>query len=728
MVVAPLVGRELDLAVCLEQLKRVERGAAVGLLVRGPAGIGKSRLVGELVVRARQLGHPVLAGRADDLDHGIPYALFRDLLARFTLDDARSGPRSDADAAADAFRLALDEPGGTGDDHLGSVFAAAGDLLRAVAGTDPLVLVLEDLHVADRESAALVALLARLADVGVLTVVTLRPGSSTDLERMLEQMAVDGRAAVVDLEPLDRHEVQALVAAVLGATPDDALTDAVHGASKGNPFFARELALSYAEAGAAAVADGRARLVPGAPAASLRPGAALLRRVVGGPSADAELAKVLAVFGRFPLHHLGLVQRILDRSPAEVEEAFDRLVKAGLLVASGGGHEFSHPIVRATLYDDIGPAERRRIHAAIAAELATERRAGVVLDVLELATHVAASAEPGDAAAAEILLEAGKAVATVAPLVAAGHLRRAAELLPAGSAARAEALARESRALHLGGRPAEAAAVGQEALDGRLAGARRSATVALVVNDLYLGGRVREALAIADVELAAGADPVPLLAMQANILLQTGAYEEAAVALGEATDAATSVPAAELLALAHAVQCANHLGQVAIAADLLAEVDRRSAGGSPTVQLAAHELVAFADWRPGLLARIDERLEAARRLRPDGSSLSIAGTFDTAHARRLALRGSWDEALEVSRSASLDLEQRGTTVSAQLLLCLAAELLVDRGALDEAAAVADHLVTPIESLVREVALVRGRLHHARGDLAAAAEVIRGELD
>src|SRR5207249_12300693 len=85
MQMPPLVGRELDLAVALEQLKRIERGAPAALLVRGEAGIGKSRLVAELVARARQVGYPVLVGRADDLDQGIPYAIFRDMVARLAV-------------------------------------------------------------------------------------------------------------------------------------------------------------------------------------------------------------------------------------------------------------------------------------------------------------------------------------------------------------------------------------------------------------------------------------------------------------------------------------------------------------------------------------------------------------------------------------------------------------------------------------------------------------------
>ena len=78
----PLVGRDLDLAVAREQLARSARGTPASLLVRGEAGMGKSRLVAELAGEAGELGHPVVVGRADDLDHGIPFAAFRDLLAR----------------------------------------------------------------------------------------------------------------------------------------------------------------------------------------------------------------------------------------------------------------------------------------------------------------------------------------------------------------------------------------------------------------------------------------------------------------------------------------------------------------------------------------------------------------------------------------------------------------------------------------------------------------------
>jgi DNA-binding CsgD family transcriptional regulator len=721
----PLVGRELDLAVAREQLTRSARGTPASLLVRGEAGIGKSRLVAELAGVAGELGHPVVVGRADDLDHGIPFAAFRDLLARLEPD----GPGAEE---AGGLRAAIEGHHAEADaEHLTAVFAAAARLLRALAAGGPVVLVLEDLHVADGESLALAALLIRLAGLPVLTVVTLRPGGgAAELEQLCERMAFDGRGSVIDLEPLGRDDTRALAGAVIGAELDDGLTAAVVEASRGNPFFAGEVAQSLVDGGAVTVADGQARLVPGAPAPQLPRSTALLRRLVLGTAADVELAKVMAVFGRFSLDHLGLAGRLTGLSGDGVAQSFDRLVASGLLAhAAGGGYEFTHSILRDRLYDDIGPAERRRIHAAIAAGLAAERRGGRVLDVLELATHVAASAEPGDTAAAEVLLEAGRTVAPTAPLVSAHYHRRALELLPVGAPRRAEAEAGQARALHLGARPREAAAVGLEALVALPAGPTRRAIAALVVNDLYLDGRAGDALGVVDAELALGGDPCPLLAMRTNLALQAGRYAEAGETFGDAVaalDAADVTPAAELMALAHVVQYANHVGKVGLAADLLRRVEALPEGASSTVGLAAHELVAFADWRPGLVARIEEHLRVASALRPEGAALSIGGSSESARARVLWMRGRWDEALELIGSTEFALEQRGTVTTAQLLACLACEIFVDRGDLDEAAVTATRFVTPILAVARTAALARARIHHAVGEHDAALALLDAE--
>jgi DNA-binding CsgD family transcriptional regulator len=449
-----------------------------------------------------------------------------------------------------------------------------------------------------------------------------------------------------------------------------------------------------------------------------------------GTASDVELAKVMAVFGRFSLRHLGLAERLTGMPPDGVTRSFDRLVKAGLLAhAADGGYEFTHSIVRTTLYDDIGPAERRRIHAAIATELAAERRAGMVLDILDLATHVAASAEPGDSAAAQVLLDAGQAIGSTAPLVSADYHRRALGLLPADSPQRAEAMAFQARALHVGARPREAASVGRDALRALPPGTVRHGTVALVVNDLYLDGRLRDALDVIEAELGLGGAPCPLLAMRTNLLLQTGRYAEARAAFAGAVgslDGHDVTPAAELMALAHLVQYANHVGEVGQAAELLDRVEALAERASRTVSRAAHELVAYADWRGGLLARIDAHLAAAAAMRPEGAAVSIGGSSESVRVRALWMRGEWDEALGLIGSTGFDLEQRGAVSSAQLLGCAACELYVDRGDVDAAVAALQVDDDTILSVTRHAALARARVHHALGEPDVALDLLDSE--
>jgi DNA-binding CsgD family transcriptional regulator len=182
------------------------------------------------------------------------------------------------------------------------------------------------------------------------------------------------------------------------------------------------------------------------------------------------------------------------------------------------------------------------------------------------------------------------------------------------------------------------------------------------------------------------------------------------------------------MALTHLIQYANHVSEVTIAADLLARLTTLTDTPALTVRVAVQELLAFADWRPGLIERTEHHLAAARILRPDAAALNIGGAFEIAQTRLLWMRGRWDEVLALIRTASVDLEQRGVLVPAQLLLCVACEVLVDRGDLDEAAGVANRFVTPIETLTRNSALARARLRHAVGDRAGAYDLLTLERE
>jgi DNA-binding CsgD family transcriptional regulator len=724
-----LIGRERHVEVALRQLERARRGSPGSVLVRGEAGLGKTRLAGEIAARADAAGMRTLSGRADDLDRGIPYAVFRDMLARLPA----AGERPPGSARELAHSLDVDAPvgGAATDAHLSLVYTRAVRMFRDLAARGPLLLAIEDVHLADADSVALLGLLARLADIPMTTLVTLRPERSAtarELERLIERLADDGRGAIIEVGPLSLEETGLLVRADVDAAPGERVTEAVYSGSAGNPFLAHELVRSLLARGVLAVQDGRAQLATGTAPSAADPD--VVARMFGAAGDQAlALARVLAAFGRFSLRHLPLAARLISLPEAEAGAAFDRLVAARILVrGDDGGYAFTHGIIRDALYEGVGPAERRRLHGAIAAQLAIERRAGVLLDVAQLATHVAQSADPGDESSIEVLLEAARAVEATAPLVAAGYYRRAVELLPFDSPRRAQAAALHARSLYVGSRPLEAASVGREALDSLLPGPVRRSTVSIVVNGLNIAGLAADALQVVDSELERLSDDVTLRAQRVHLLFSVGRPDDAAAARPAAVAALERASRPELVAATHLLIYAMDLGNAELAKDMLSRLEGWLALATADRARAIHETIAFAYWLPGFVPVQARHIDAARALRDEGTGLSIAGNLEVALANQLQLSGRWDDALELCRSASFDFDERGAGTSVCLLRAIACELLVHRGELDAAAGLAEALVAPIEELRSAVVLCRARVRRALGDVPGALELLRGQAD
>jgi DNA-binding NarL/FixJ family response regulator len=384
----PMVGRADELAHLLEHVDRAVGGRASAVLLAGDAGVGKTRLLDELCRQATERGVRVLTGHCVDLgDVGLPYLPFVDLLRPVAADPALAPAASGLPALTD---LLAGRPGvvpaepGSHDDVAGApphrslrpspddgrlqLFESVAALLGELAAATPLLVVLEDLHWADRSSRDLLRyLLARLVEERVAVVASYR---SDDLHRrhplrpLLAELVRLPGVERVELEPLPDAAVGELVRnlARLGGAGTGAVDDVVSRA-EGNAFYAEELLAAglQGETLPLALAD------------------VLLARVERvGPDAQ-QVLRVAAVAGRRVRHEL--VAAVSRLGPVDLEQALAEAVHHHLLVVSEDGrYRFRHALLREAVLSDLLPGERVRLHAAVAAYLTENPGAGTAAE------------------------------------------------------------------------------------------------------------------------------------------------------------------------------------------------------------------------------------------------------------------------------------------------------------------------------------------------------------
>jgi DNA-binding CsgD family transcriptional regulator len=534
------------------------------------------------------------------------------------------------------------------------VFDAVARLLRAWGERQPAVLAIDDLHVADVDTLTLLALLMRhLQDAPLTFLATMRahaPDVSVDLASAIERLARDGVATVIELGPLDIEDVRAVARGVLPGNPDDRLVDALWSASKGNPFYVEEGSRSLTAAGQLVVEDGACRLAEPDVLPTLTGRSSLLYRLYNlGPDARA-VARVLTAFRRVRVDQLELVAELTGLEPDAVDAAFDTLVEAHVLRVSDDGYDFVHPIVRVTLYDDLGPAERRRVHGAIAAHLVAERAAGRPVAAADLATHVSASAVPGDLDAVAMLEDAARTAASSAPASSAVWWGRAAELLPADDPRRGELYAELSRAAYLASQHATAAEAGEVALQLLPAGRLRSRTAGLLVTTLAALGRFDDALEQADAILAASDEPLPrLLAERGTLLAHLHRFADAEAAGARALELAGDDGTARVLAIGALAAAAHAQGNVARFLDLIADQEAAGEDLGPAARLGVATMKASYLATSGFADDAAAAIDDAAPLRAALGGAALREPLDVAATITCYLQGRWDEALELTR-------------------------------------------------------------------------------
>jgi predicted ATPase len=301
------VGRGRELGQLERALDAARAGSGTTVLIAGEAGIGKTRLASEAARRARDVGFEVLLGRSIDLvGTELPYQPLVEALRPLGALRQVDGP-----AAGSQLR----------------VFEETLALLGERAAAAPVLLVLEDLHWADTSTLDLVVYLAHnLHDRRVVLLATYRAdelSSAERVRRLADGVRRSGSALLLELGPLDREELGALLEARADAHLPAALADAIVARSEGNPFFAEELL--------AAAGDSSGELPRG-----LR--ALLLRRVARLDPATQNLLRLAAAAGR-DVGYL-LLRAVAALPEHEVRESLRRAVEHGVLVVEQAAGSF----------------------------------------------------------------------------------------------------------------------------------------------------------------------------------------------------------------------------------------------------------------------------------------------------------------------------------------------------------------------------------------------------
>lgn len=545
-----LLGREPETAALRAVLTGQGATAAVVAVVGDP-GIGKTRLLADLMAQARNDGRTVLAGRAAEFEREVPFGVLRNAME----DHLRGLPgpwRGRLDGAhlrlLPAVFPTLTAAAGRGDEsgllagERYRLHRAVRALLENIAG-DGLVLALDDLHWADESSIELLDhLLRHPPRAPVLLAGAYRPRqASARLDHAMAGAVQRGLATVISVGPLAFAEAGGLLPPGLSPTQRQELYEA----GGGNPFYLQVLARSPDIWRSVTPADAGGSVPPPVQAALASEFATLepqCQRVVhaaavAGDEFDAGLLSAVAVLAE----------------PA-VLAALDELVQRDLVRVNGmpGAFRFRHPLLRSAAYHHAGAGWRVAAHARAAAELAAR---GAPVEVR--AGHIAASALVGDLASVEVLRAAAVDVMHASPAAAAHWLASALRLLPEDPACtglRLQLLQLRANVAGVTGRLAESRDLIGEILHRLAPGTEQRATVAysLALVEHLLGNHA-QSRAVLMRELAAlpdqnGTDAGTLRVGLAVTSVMYGPADPAAVV--QAIDMARGTDSRALLAVA----------------------------------------------------------------------------------------------------------------------------------------------------------------------------------
>jgi DNA-binding CsgD family transcriptional regulator/tetratricopeptide (TPR) repeat protein len=462
-----VVGRheELDLLQATLDEARAGRGRLV--LIRGEAGVGKSRLTLQLEQAARSAGMQVLRGRAAASSSPVPFRPFAEALLGAT---RAAGPPQAPELAA--YRSVLgalipewSKEGPPVADRTLLLHEAALRLLRVLAGDVGALVTLEDLHWADAETLALVEYLAdNVAAERLLCVATIRSDEPRPAPMLPTLLAMRRNALVLDLERLSDAEVEAMASAALDAPslPDE-LGPLLASRAEGVPFLVEEVLAACVASGALVRERGlwelRTGRAPGVPETFQ---GMLRERLRSLGERDRAVLGAAAVLGR--RFDWSLIPDAAGLARGAVLSALRSAVDAQIVSpedsAEGPAFRFRHALTREAVLEDLLPPERAEL-AARAAEAIQRAHPGLPEPWCERAADLRELALDRQAAARLLLESARRSLARTAVASAESALDRARSLAGEDGDLAVEVDEVLVEVLSLAGKPDRAVQVGE---------------------------------------------------------------------------------------------------------------------------------------------------------------------------------------------------------------------------------------------------------------------------
>jgi DNA-binding winged helix-turn-helix (wHTH) protein/tetratricopeptide (TPR) repeat protein len=397
------VGRQEELAAMDRAWQRVRTGSRRVMLVAGEAGIGKTRLIGEFARRCLSTTTTTLVGHCDE-EALTPYQPFVEaltqLLDQFT-DAELTQQMRDGDLTPEVARLVPNLTARIPELDSGAVvdpeserfrlFQAVDRLFSSASQRTALLILLDDLHWADKSSLLLLRHLARgTPSTSMFLIGTYRSDGveRTALGALLADLQRDQVAARLALPGLTVDDVERLVEAITGRRPARAFMKSLTSETSGNPFFIREVVQHLKDAGDLDQVDGTK---PASPTAkSFVPDSVkevINQRLVRLSEQCNRALSLASVLGRE--FRLDVLARVGAFDEDELLEALEAALAAGLLVEEHdvqGRFSFSHALIREVLYEKLSVARRIRLHCRIA-EVLENTSSPDALPLADLAYH-----------------------------------------------------------------------------------------------------------------------------------------------------------------------------------------------------------------------------------------------------------------------------------------------------------------------------------------------------